>query len=115
MKHRLFMFSLIFVLVLILFISLFPFGTKNYKINDYKVKVPRMMFAVEKNQNEIKFRTFRDYRILKREVNNILKKYKEYKKDNKTYYYDVKQDLYIEEYKVKKGFFMNEVIIKLEG
>jgi hypothetical protein len=114
MKHRIFMGILIVLLIILVFISFFPLGIKNYKYDNLNIKVPRLVFNTKKTKNELRFISFRDASALKEDINKALKDYQMYMEDDKKYYYDIKQNIYIKEYKIKKGFFTNEIIIKLD-
>ena len=105
---------LVIIIFILLFIEYFPYGIKNYKIKDNNIKVPRMTYKVKATKNELIFNSFRDYSMLKRDIKKILKEYKVIKDNNKQYYYDLKQNIIIKKYELKKGFLINKIIIKYE-
>lgn len=106
--------SLIIIVILLLFLEIFPFGIKNYKINDKIIQIPKMSIINKKDNNEIILYSFRDSSSLKSDIKTILKKYKTIKVNNQTFYYDIKQNITIKKYSLKKGFLMNKIIIKYE-
>lgn len=114
MKHRIYMCILIVLLIILVFISFFPLGVKNYKYDDINIKIPRLVFNTKKTKKELRFISFRDASALKEDINSILDDYNIYVEGNKKYYYDIKQNIYIKEYRIKKGFFVNEIIVKLD-
>ncbi len=105
---------LVIFIVLLVFFEYFPFGIKNYKINGKNIQIPRMTFVEKKDKNEIKLNSFRDSSSLKSDIKSILKQYQIINENNKIYYYDIKQNLLIKQYSLKKGFLMNKIIIKYE-
>ena len=105
---------LVIFVILLIFFEAFPFGIKNYKINDKIIQIPRLSIIEKKNKNELILISFRDSSSLKSNIKNILKKYQIVKTNNKSYYYDIKQNMTIKKYELKKGFLMNKIIIKYE-
>lgn len=105
---------LISILIILLFVSLFPFGTRNYKINKGTIKIPRFSYNTINKKNKLEFISFRDYYVLKKEKNNILKDYQKITQNKKTYYLDKQQDIVIKKYSIKKGFIANKIVIIYE-
>ena len=104
----------VILIVLLLFFEYFPFGIKNYKIKGNNIKIPRMTFVEKKTKSELVLNSFRDSSSLKSDIKKILNKYQIIQENNKTYYYDIKQNITIKKYEVKKGFLINKIIIKYE-
>lgn len=115
MKKYLTPFNLLIVfIVFLIFIEYFPFGIKNKKISDINFIIPRMSIIEKKTSDKIVLKSFRDSSILKRDIKKALKNYNIINENNKTYYYDLKQNITIKKYEVKKGFLINTIIIKYE-
>lgn len=105
---------LIFLLIIILSIKFIPFGSKNINMPNSLVnlKVPRLSFFKEECcMFSLTFKSFKSIFTLKLELNNIMNKYEKMTCNNKTYYYDEKNNITISEYGVNYGFILNEFYI----
>jgi len=88
-----------------------PLGTQNYesKISGITLNVPRFSFLKEECcAYNVDFVSLRSVDSLRKELERELSKYETITCDNKTYYYDSKQDFTITEYNVNNGFILND-------
>ncbi|MDD2377710.1 MAG: hypothetical protein PHD10_02745 [Bacilli bacterium] len=106
----------IIILTIILLIGIFiglkyiPFGTTKYNMpnSNVELKVPKLSsFEEECCMFSATFKSFRSKSSLQRELDKIMNSYEKKICNNRTIYYNEKQDITITEYGVKRGILLN--------
>jgi len=88
-----------------------PLGLQKYKSegNNITFNIPSFsIFEEECCMTSANFKSIRNTYSIKKEIEKELENYEKLNCDNKTYYYDRKQDFTIVEYNVENGFIFNK-------
>lgn len=105
--------SILFIILLIVFINV-PLGSSIYKsgASNKKVDVPRFMKLKEECcAFTATFSSFRSVHSLKHDLDKIISGYEVLNCDNKTFYYNSKENYTVTDFVVRNGKILNEVYI----
>lgn len=115
LKNKILMIILIIIIIVLLFIEYFNFGITKYQTaENIKLEIPKLSIKNKEDSNYISFLSFRNKKILKKELDNIVLNYEKITCDNKIYYYNKKDDVTIISYDVKNDFIINKLYIKYQ-
>lgn len=114
--RKIFCFFLVFgmfLLLVLITIKYFHFGTYNYNNADMgiNIDIPKLSKLDYVNDKSISFITFRDKKVISSELNNVLEKYQKYYCHNNDYYYNSTSDITITDYSVEGNAIYNRVTI----
>lgn len=107
-------------ILIVVFLSFLTFRTYFFGINTInlsskiKLEIPKYIFLIKEEKNEITMKTIRSYNNTKKEIDYILENYSIISCNNKKYFYSETQDYTITKYEVKNYIILNSIIINYE-
>lgn len=111
-------------LMICLIVLLVVFRALPFKVNNYQacydfvdrpgvcptILIPRFGFNHQVVDNTIKISYFRSYRILNKEIKQILNEYEKIKCDNQEYYQYEKNAFYMDNFEIEQGLLINTLV-----
>ena len=105
-------FAIVFLIVMLVFFCNRTFFKTTYKTSKIEIDIPRLMFFIKDDGNEIVFKTYRKSKYVKNFFDNHLNNYSYYRCQGNDFFYDENSQAAIYSVEVEKGFALKTVTIK---
>ena len=79
-----------------------------------EIAIPKFSFGFKENSEITTYKNIRSKKVLTREMNEVLEKYKKISCNDKEYYYNEDKNFTLLEYRLENKIFYNLIIIKYE-